>query len=170
MEETNPKPQQQMSLALPLIIGVFIIAAVAVFAFMRNADTPEAETTTGNSTNSAMPAGQEENIDESVVEGAMDDPSEPLDNIQTIDIEAGSFYYSPNVIRVKEGDIVRVNITGVDMMHNFTLDEFNVESDTVKPGETTTVEFFADKVGEFEFYCGIGEHRANGQVGTLIVE
>jgi uncharacterized cupredoxin-like copper-binding protein len=56
------------------------------------------------------------------------------------------------------------------MMHNFRLDEFNVQSNTVEPGETATVEFLADQIGEFEFYCEIAQHRANGQVGTLIVE
>jgi len=32
------------------------------------------------------------------------------------------------------------------------------------------VEFTADTPGEFEYYCSVGQHRANGQVGKLIVE
>ena len=61
-------------------------------------------------------------------------------------------------------------MTAADMEHNFSLDEFAVESEVVAEGESTTIEFLADQVGEFEYYCNIGQHRQNGQVGTLIVE
>ncbi len=56
------------------------------------------------------------------------------------------------------------------MMHNFNIDELKVQSPTVKAGETTSVEFTADQPGEYEYYCSIGQHRANGQVGKLTVE
>jgi len=32
------------------------------------------------------------------------------------------------------------------------------------------VTFVADKAGEYEFYCSVGQHRANGMVGKLIVK
>lgn len=88
----------------------------------------------------------------------------------TIDMEAGSFYYKPNVITVKEGTKVKIVFTSVSMMHNFYIDEFNVKSPTVKSGNTETFEFVASKKGTYEYYCAVGSHRANGQVGTLIVE
>ena len=88
----------------------------------------------------------------------------------TIDMEAGSFYYKPNVITVKEGTKVKIVFTSVSMMHNFYLDEFNVKSPTVKSSNTETFEFVASKIGTYEYYCAVGSHRANGQVGTLIVE
>ena len=34
----------------------------------------------------------------------------------------------------------------------------------------TFVEFTVDKTGTFEYYCSVGQHRANGMVGNLIVE
>lgn len=86
-----------------------------------------------------------------------------------ITIEAGSFYFKPNLIKVKKGDKVKVVLNSVSMMHNFYLDEFKVKSENVKSGDSTSFEFTADKAGEFEFYCAIGQHRANGQVGKLIV-
>src|SRR3989344_2957339 len=36
--------------------------------------------------------------------------------------------------------------------------------------KTKTVEFTVDALGEFEYYCSVGQHRQNGQVGTLIAE
>ena len=56
------------------------------------------------------------------------------------------------------------------MMHDFVIDELNVKSEIIKSGETGEVEFTPDTIGEFEFYCSVGQHRANGMVGTLIVE
>lgn len=53
-------------------------------------------------------------------------------------------------------------------MHNFNIDEFNIHSETPTNKETT-VEFTADKVGKFIYYCSKPGHRANGHRGTLIV-
>ncbi len=89
---------------------------------------------------------------------------------KTITMEAGSFYYKPNVIKVKKGTKVKVIMTSKDMMHNFNIDELNIKSETAKAGTSTTVEFTASKTGTFEYYCSIGRHRANGQIGKLIVE
>jgi heme/copper-type cytochrome/quinol oxidase subunit 2 len=90
-----------------------------------------------------------------------------------VKMEAGAFYYAPNVITVKKGQKVRVDITSVGdsgmMMHDFNIDELDVSMDALPEGESGSVEFVADTVGEFEYYCSVGEHRANGQVGTLIV-
>lgn len=89
---------------------------------------------------------------------------------QNVNVEAGSFYYKPNEIRVKKGQTVKITMNSVSMMHDFVIDELNVKMPIVKNGETGTVEFVADTVGTFEYYCSVGQHRANGQVGKLIVE
>lgn len=88
----------------------------------------------------------------------------------TFDLEGGAFYYKPNELRVKKGQKVTINFKAVDLMHDFVVDELSVKSDTIKGGESTTFEFTPDKAGTFEFYCSVGQHRANGMVGKLIVE
>lgn len=88
----------------------------------------------------------------------------------TVTMEAGSYYFSPKTISAKKGDTIKITITGKGMMHDFTLDAFDVQSSTIQPGSSTTVEFVADKTGSFEYYCSIGSHRQLGQVGTLTVE
>ncbi len=85
-------------------------------------------------------------------------------------IEAGSYYYKPNVMRVKKGDKVRIVMSVKDMTHDFNIDELHVEIPVTQAGKTGSVEFVADKVGSFEYYCGVGSHRKMGQVGTIIVE
>jgi len=84
-------------------------------------------------------------------------------------VEAGSFYYKPNLIRVKKDVKVKLTLNAISLMHDFNIDELGIKVPVTKSGSSSTVEFTASKVGEFEFYCSIGQHRANGQVGKLIV-
>lgn len=86
-----------------------------------------------------------------------------------IEMEAGSFYYTPNVITAKKGEKIRIVMKSVSMMHDFVIDELGVKMPVVKDGDTGTVEFVADKVGSFEYYCSVGQHRANGQIGTITI-
>ena len=73
-------------------------------------------------------------------------------------------------IKVKEGDKVRVEFKSTDSMpHDFVIDEFGA-TEQVKGEATTFVEFTADKKGEYEYYCSVGKHRANGMFGKFIVE
>lgn len=88
---------------------------------------------------------------------------------KVIEIEAGSFYYKPNVIEVKKGEKVKIIMKSVDMMHDFIIDELGVKMSIVKSGSVGEIDFTADMVGEFEFYCSVGQHRANGQTGILKV-
>lgn len=86
-----------------------------------------------------------------------------------IAIEAGSFYFKPNLIRVKKGEKVKLTLTAVSMMHDFNIDELSVKVPLTRDGTSSTVEFTPTIAGEFEFYCSVGAHRAMGQVGKLIV-
>jgi plastocyanin len=86
-----------------------------------------------------------------------------------IDVEAGSFYYTPDTITIKKGQPVKIVMTSVSMMHDFVIDELNVAMPIIQNGDTGEVEFTPAVAGTFEYYCSVGEHRANGQVGRLIV-
>ncbi len=90
--------------------------------------------------------------------------------IKTFKITGKNWEWSQTMITVKKGDHVRLVITGADADHGFAMKDFGINV-TVKPGETKTVDFVADKVGEFGFRCSIpcGEgHR--DMVGKLVVE
>ena len=94
---------------------------------------------------------------------------------ETFKLNGGNFYFEMNgnkapVLRVKKGDLVRVEFTSVDGFHDLVVDEFNAATDRVPTGQTASVEFVADKTGTFEYYCSVDSHRAKGMFGTLIVE
>lgn len=102
--------------------------------------------------------------------GSSGDSMTDATNAAVIAVEGGSFYYKPNVIRVKLGETVKIELSAVSMQHDFVIDELNVKSAVIPSGQKTVVEFVADTVGEFVFYCSVGKHREQGMVGTLIIE
>lgn len=91
-------------------------------------------------------------------------------SVKTFEVTGGSFAFLPKEIRVKKGDKVRILFISKDILHNWRVDEFNAKTDRVEKDGTASVEFVADKVGTFEYYCDVGQHRQNGMVGKLIVE
>lgn len=87
-----------------------------------------------------------------------------------IDLDGFNYGYSMDEIRVSEGDTVTINLTSTDGFHDWVVDEFDAATERIRDGETTSVTFVADTAGTYEFYCSVGNHRAEGMVGTLIVE
>ena len=71
---------------------------------------------------------------------------------------------------VNQGDTVRIIFTSTDGYHDWVLDEFDAATEKVQTGDSTYVEFVADQVGTFEYYCSVGSHRANGMFGNLVVQ
>lgn len=92
------------------------------------------------------------------------------ENAISFDVAGYSFGYTMEEIRVKEGDTVTINFTSDSGYHDWVVDEFDAATEKVMPGTPTSVTFVADKAGTYEFYCSVGNHRAQGMVGTLIVE
>lgn len=73
-------------------------------------------------------------------------------------------------LRVSVGDLVRIEFTSTEGLHDFVLNGYSVATSRVSDGESTFVEFVADKAGTFEYYCSVNSHRAQGMKGALIVE
>lgn len=69
------------------------------------------------------------------------------------------------------GDTVRITvINGDPTLHDLKIDEFGVYSgELVAADETVTMEFVADKPGNFFYYCSIPGHRQTGMEGLLTV-
>ncbi len=88
------------------------------------------------------------------------------------DIAKGTFNYSKDNIIVNYGDMVKIIFTTTDVStgHTFNIDEFDVRTATVSGGAKQSIEFLADKKGTFKYYCNLGDHRAKGMEGTLVVE
>jgi cytochrome c oxidase subunit 2 len=97
-------------------------------------------------------------------------PKEANGEVKEFNVEGGMFYFKPNELKVKKGQKVKITFTNKEGVHDFVIDDFNVQSKRIDAGQTDVVEFTPDKTGNFEFYCSVGNHRQMGMKGTLIVE
>ena len=88
----------------------------------------------------------------------------------SFEVRAKKFSYSPNIITVNKGDVVTITLVSEDVSHGFYLDGYEIEM-SVRPGETASLTFTADKTGKFSFRCSVtcGAFHPY-MVGNLIVE
>lgn len=98
------------------------------------------------------------------------DVSVGVGTVKTFTVTGSNFAFAPKTLTVNKGDKVKIIFKNSGGTHDIKIDEFSVASAKIQGGAETTVEFTADKVGTFEYYCSIGTHRAMGMVGTLTVK
>ncbi|MDP2838308.1 MAG: cupredoxin domain-containing protein [Candidatus Moranbacteria bacterium] len=135
------------------LVGVILVIVVAVAGYMfLQRDTDTAPTKTAK---------------KAAAQPTLSGPVKTFTTTAFYD-ETG-VWYSLKEMRVKKGDTVRIKATNTKGTHDFTLDEFGVKTE-LPINQEVTIEFQADKVGEFTYYCSKLGHRAKGQFGKLIVE
>jgi plastocyanin len=100
-----------------------------------------------------------------------------VDNIQKVDMLAGSYFFKPNDVIVKVNVPVEITIKKEPgfVSHDIVLNapeagiDFKVQLST----EPKVIKFTPTKVGKYEFYCSkrflFWTHRAKGMWGTLEV-
>lgn len=163
-----------------VIIGVVVVALLiggAVYYNTRSVDRPSME----EPLELGQPVfdGDGEFVDEMIVaspEAGLTPPvvdetagiAEPV--VKSFTITGSNFQFSPAELRVKQGDTVRLTFVNGSGVHDWKLDEFSAATKVLQNGEQETIEFVADRAGEFEYYCSVGNHREMGMKGTLIVE
>jgi heme/copper-type cytochrome/quinol oxidase subunit 2 len=102
-------------------------------------------------------------------------------NIKDISMKAESWKFTPNLIEVNKGDLVRLHfVTAQDEValyngHGFGIEKYGVNVFLLK-GTSQTVEFIADKPGKYTFrctsFCSAPEAAIENHfnmVGTLVV-
>ena len=66
-----------------------------------------------------------------------------------------TYRWDPSTIVVNQGDVVTLEIIGINgAQHPFTIEGYNL-SDVVKRGQITRVTFTADKAGIFKIKCAV---------------
>ena len=96
--------------------------------------------------------------------------AKPESDEQIIRLTAKKFGFSPNVITVKKGEPVVIELTSKDRKHGFYLPDFGIKVEIV-PGTISRARFIPDKAGTFPFachvFCGEGHEE---MTGTLVVK
>ena len=96
--------------------------------------------------------------------------SSAIETGDAIIVSASNFKFDKSEIRVKAGDTVKITFKNTQGFHDFVIDEFDVATKQGNGPSEETVTFVADKAGTYEYYCSVGQHRAMGMKGNLIVE
>lgn len=150
-----------------VIAGIIVFIGVAGFFLFSQGGTSTSSVITGSSTDSASGENAAKDTQGAQAVATKKQPAPAgaeTSEVREIAVEARRFSFSPAVIRVKEGEKVKLTITNTDTTHGIFLPDFNVRG-------RDTLEFTASKKGTYTFYCanycGSGH---SGMQGTLIVE
>ena len=162
MEENISETKQNNIKTGPIIIIVLLLIAWLGFTFVnkKSSDSKEQTTALSNESTSIQPSG----------DISQDNTGEPVSAVREFTVNGDNFKFDLKTITVNKGDKVKINFVNKEGKHDFVLDEFNIATKVLNAESSESVEFVADKVGTFEYYCSVGEHRAMGMVGNLTVK
>ena len=91
-------------------------------------------------------------------------------NLEVVDyaISMNEYSFTPSDIMVEgPGETLKIRLTNDgDFPHNFIIDELDINSGLVQPGDSTVISLTAGQIAnEYEIYCGVGNHRSLGMLG-----
>lgn len=148
-----------MSKQMMWVAGAVVILLIGGFLFMQmnqstqTTETPTTQTPQATITSESSPATTS---------------GETTGTVKKFTVAGSNFKFEPSTMVVNQGDTVEITFTSSGI-HDLVIDEFNARTAQIGSGDTETLTFVADKKGSFEYYCSVGNHRANGMTGTLTV-
>ncbi len=94
----------------------------------------------------------------------------PQSSLKTFSLVAKQWAFEPGMITVKKGDKVHLTLTSKDVAHGFRIQEYGID-EKINPGKKIEIDFVADKVGTFSFFCSVPCGKGHtGMSGKLVVE
>ena len=88
--------------------------------------------------------------------------------VKDVEMQARKYEFIPSSIEVPVNTHLRIHLTALDREHGIKIESYQQDCSTFKPGKPATVEFFADKPGEYEFSCckscGLGHGKMKGKL------
>lgn len=97
-------------------------------------------------------------------------PAATATDARVIRVTSENWKFSPNVITVKKGEKVQLQVTGVSGTHGFAVPDLGINV-PVPPGQTVTIDLPTDKEGTFALFCSIfcGSGHS-GMKGRVVIE
>jgi heme/copper-type cytochrome/quinol oxidase subunit 2 len=88
--------------------------------------------------------------------------------VMEIDVAAKKYEFTPALIEAPLNTLLKIHLKAIDKEHGFEIKGVKDSCVKFKPNEPVTIEFYADKAGEFEFacckYCGFGHGKMKGKL------
>lgn len=136
--------------------GVTVVVSVMTNVLGETASASPAASPAESAQAASPAAGEEQTVGQQTL------------NQQTVTM--GDIFFDPQEITVPANTDVTLTLTNNGAaVHNFNVDELEVHSGDIQPGQQGTVTIKADE-GRYEFYCSVPGHREAGMTGTLIVQ
>ncbi len=100
-----------------------------------------------------------------------ENPLIETDNMQykEIYVEGYNFRFESNEIVLKKGETVRIIFESKEGFHDLVSNELGIATKQLNAAQSDSIIFTPQEIGDFEFYCSIGNHRELGMVGTIRV-
>jgi uncharacterized cupredoxin-like copper-binding protein len=87
-----------------------------------------------------------------------------------ITLEAGEFHFNAHTLELQAGQPVTIRFVNRGKIdHALVIDEWNLQTDALRTGESADLTFTPKEAGSFTFYCAIAGHPAAGMTGTINV-
>ena len=148
-----------MNKLIPAII-IIAIVAVGVLAFSFLPGNSQTQNTGSPASEQTQPEPSQPN-EQSPESGSSSE-------FREITVTAKEFSYNPPAISVTAGEKVRILFKNEGTMpHDFRIEELDIGTKVISPGQTDTLEFTAPSVGTYTFFCSVGSHRQLGMEGEL---
>lgn len=150
-----------------IITGIVVVVILGVGAYFLFGN----KTTSTQNTQENITSDTPINVDTKPT-GATEESTDSSDTkqVKEFTVTGSSFKFDPSEIKVKKGDTVKITFKNAGGFHDFNIEGYGVKTKQGSGPSEETVTFVADKAGEFAFYCSVGQHRANGMEGKLVVE
>ena len=150
------------NVTIAIIILILIVGGVIIYKTSKTTEDSGQTPTKTDTTDLMTPGLPSENIQKPVSSTNQGSTKEFI-------VLGKSYSFNPNAMTVKKGDRVKITFKDEDGFHDLKIDGYNVATARVNTGGESSVEFVADKVGSFEYYCTVGNHREKGMKGTFVV-
>ncbi len=147
-----------------LTVGVLTVFVVVVFILISNKQVERQIVDTKSQKGTDAPKAEES------VAGVDGEDLAVKDDVRKITIEGRAFAFSPSSITLKKGEKVQLTFVNSGGMHDFVIDELDVNSGVIQGGKSVVIEFTAPQVaGTFEYYCSVANHKQLGMSELLLV-
>lgn len=154
-----------------IIVGIIIIVIVAAAAWIMTQNHYSAPASYEPQQGAPEASAPQPSLSGETQTPTANHPTVPIDTVvKEFTVTGQNYSFTPSTLRVQKGDKVKIVFKNSGGFHDFRIDEFGAATRRINNGEQDTIIFTADKVGPFEFYCSVGNHRQMGMKGTLMVQ
>ncbi len=88
--------------------------------------------------------------------------------LRVFNIKGEGGLFTPSTVAAYTGDTVHINFTAVDKTYDITFPDYNMKQ-TAQKGQTKVLEFQAQAVGKFAYYCDACGGLNSKALGYIIV-